>query len=91
RDDINVVQIAPGESRKEIHCEEPCNIDRDESIELAKAVKRNKRIFNASTQGRSIENFRLACHEAAVRCQLGRRAIRFNPKTEAFKKEKPAG
>lgn len=76
RDDIDAVLIATGDrwhapasiraakAGKDIYCEKPCTMTIDESRELEEAVTANKRIFQAGTQRRNVDNFRLACQLA---------------------------
>lgn len=76
RDDIDAVLIATGDrwhapasiraarAGKDIYCEKPCSMTIDESRELEEAVTANQRIFQAGTQRRNVDNFRLACQLA---------------------------
>jgi len=76
RADIDAVLIATGDrwhapasiraarAGKDIFCEKPCTMSIDESRELEEAVTRNQRIFQAGTQRRNVDNFRLACNLA---------------------------
>ena len=73
RDDIDTVLIATGDrwhapasiraarAGKDIYCEKPCSMTIDESRELEEAVTANDRVFQAGTQRRNVDNFRLAC------------------------------
>ncbi len=76
RDDIDAVLIATSDrwhapasiraarAGKDIFCEKPCSMSIDESRELAEAVAQNQRVFQAGTQRRNVDNFRLACQLA---------------------------
>jgi len=76
RDDIDAVIIATSDrwhapasiraanAGKDIYCEKPCSMSIDESRELEEAVTANGRIFQAGTQRRNVDNFRLACQLA---------------------------
>ncbi|MFU8894586.1 MAG: Gfo/Idh/MocA family protein [Luteolibacter sp.] len=76
RKDIDAVLIATSDrwhapatiraarAGKDIYCEKPCSMSIDESRELEEAVTKNGRIFQAGTQRRNVENFRLACQLA---------------------------
>lgn len=75
-DDIDVVQITTGDrwhalgtilaaqAGKDIYCEKPCSMTVKESQELADAVNRYGRVFQAGTQRRNVENFQYAAHLA---------------------------
>ena len=72
RDDIDVVQITTGDrwhalgtilaaqAGKDVYCEKPCSMTVRESQELADAVNRYGRVFQAGTQRRNVENFQYA-------------------------------
>jgi predicted dehydrogenase len=83
RDDIDAVLIATGDhwhalgiilaakAGKDIYCEKPCSMTIRESQELADAVNRYGRVFQAGTQRRSVDNFRFAA-ELARSGKLGK-------------------
>jgi predicted dehydrogenase len=83
RDDIDAVLIATGDhwhalgiilaakAGKDIYCEKPCSMTVRESQELADAVNRYGRVFQAGTQRRSVDNFRFAA-ELARSGRLGK-------------------
>jgi len=72
RDDIDAVLIATGDhwhalatilackAGKDVYCEKPCSMTVRETQELADAVKRHGRVFQAGTQRRNVDNFRFA-------------------------------
>ncbi len=72
RDDIDAVLIATGDhwhalgiilaskAGKDVYCEKPCSMTIRESQELADAVNRYGRVFQAGTQRRNVDNFRFA-------------------------------
>jgi predicted dehydrogenase len=72
RDDIDGVLIATGDrwhalasilaarAGKDIYCEKPCSMTVKESQELADAVNRHGRVFQAGTQRRNVDNFQFA-------------------------------
>ena len=76
RDDIDIVQITTGDrwhtlgtilaakAGKDIYCEKPCSMNIKESQELADAVNKYKRVFQAGTQRRNVNNFQFAAHLA---------------------------
>lgn len=76
RDDIDAVLITTGDrwhtlgtilaarAGKDIYCEKPCSMTVQESQELADAVTRYSRVFQAGTQRRNVENFQFAAHLA---------------------------
>ncbi len=76
RDDIDAVLIATGDrwhavasilaakAGKDIYCEKPCSITLRESQELADAINRYGRVFQAGTQRRNVDNFKFAAHLA---------------------------
>lgn len=73
RDDIDAVLIATGDrwhapasiraarAGKDVFCEKPCSMTIAESAELEAAFTTHNRIFQAGTQRRNVDNFRLAC------------------------------
>lgn len=83
RADIDAVLIATGDrwhavatimaakAGKDIYCEKPCSMTLRESQELADAVNRYGRVFQAGTQRRNVDNFRVAA-ELARSGRLGR-------------------
>lgn len=83
RDDIDAVLIATGDhwhalgiilaakAGKDIYCEKPCSMTIRESQELADAVNRYGRVFQAGTQRRNVDNFRFAA-ELARSGKLGK-------------------
>jgi len=83
RDDIDAVLIATGDhwhalgiilaakAGKDIYCEKPCSMTIRESQELADAVNRYGRVFQAGTQRRNVDNFRFAA-ELARSGRLGK-------------------
>ena len=83
RPDIDAVLIATGDrwhslasilaakAGKDIYCEKPCSMTIRESQELADAINRYGRVFQAGTQRRNVDNFRLAA-ELARSGRLGR-------------------
>jgi predicted dehydrogenase len=83
RPDIDAVLIATGDrwhalasilaakAGKDIYCEKPCSMTIRESQELADAINRYGRIFQAGTQRRNVDNFRVAA-ELARSGRLGR-------------------
>ena len=83
RDDIDAVLIATGDhwhalgiilaskAGKDVYCEKPCSMTIRESQELAEAVNRYGRVFQAGTQRRNVDNFRFAA-ELARSGKLGK-------------------
>ncbi len=83
RPDIDAVLIATGDrwhalasilaakAGKDIYCEKPCSMTIRESQELADAINRYGRVFQAGTQRRNVDNFRVAA-ELARSGRLGR-------------------
>ncbi len=83
RSDIDAVLIATGDhwhalgiilaskAGKDIYCEKPCSMTIRESQELADAVNRYGRVFQAGTQRRNVDNFRFAA-ELARSGKLGK-------------------
>jgi predicted dehydrogenase len=83
RPDIDAVLIATGDrwhalasilaakAGKDIFCEKPCSMTIRESQELADAINRYGRVFQAGTQRRNVDNFRVAA-ELARSGRLGR-------------------
>ncbi|MGB0371790.1 MAG: Gfo/Idh/MocA family protein [Opitutales bacterium] len=83
RDDIDAVLIATGDrwhttasiyaarAGKDIYCEKPCSMNVQESRELDEEILKHKRIFQAGTQRRSVQNFALAA-ELAQSGKLGK-------------------
>ena len=83
RPDIDAVLIATGDhwhalatilsvkAGKDVYCEKPCSMTIRESQELADAVNRYGRVFQAGTQRRNVDNFRFAA-ELARSGRLGR-------------------
>jgi predicted dehydrogenase len=83
RPDIDAVIIATGDrwhalasilaakAGKDIFCEKPCSMTIRESQELADAINRYGRVFQAGTQRRNVDNFRVAA-ELARSGRLGR-------------------
>lgn len=76
RPDIDAVLICTGDNwhalasilaakaGKDIYCEKPCSMTIRETQELADAIRRYDRVFQAGTQRRNVDNFRLACQLA---------------------------
>ncbi|OVE75861.1 hypothetical protein BVX97_03380 [bacterium E08(2017)] len=72
RKDIDAVIIATGDrwhttasiyaarAGKDIYCEKPCSMNMQECRELDEEVLKNKTVFQAGTQRRSVSNFKLA-------------------------------
>lgn len=72
RADIDAVLIATGDrwhavasilaakAGKDIYCEKPCSMTIRESQELADAINRYGRVFQAGTQRRNVDNFKFA-------------------------------
>ena len=83
REDIDAVLIATGDhwhalgiilaakAGKDVYCEKPCSMTIRESQELADAVNRYGRVFQAGTQRRNVDNFRFAA-ELARSGKLGK-------------------
>lgn len=83
REDIDAVLIATGDhwhalgiilaakAGKDVYCEKPCSMTIRESQELADAVNRYGRVFQAGTQRRNVDNFRFAA-ELARNGKLGK-------------------
>ena len=83
RDDIDAVLIATGDRwhtmasiiaaryGKGVYCEKPLSLTIEESLALARAVKRYGIIYQAGTQRRNIGNFQLAA-EIAQSGKLGK-------------------
>ncbi|MCX6868007.1 MAG: Gfo/Idh/MocA family oxidoreductase [Verrucomicrobia bacterium] len=83
RADIDAVLIATGDhwhalgiilaakAGKDVYCEKPCSMPIRESQELADAVNRYGRVFQAGTQRRNVDNFRFAA-ELARSGRLGK-------------------
>ena len=83
RSDIDAVLIATGDhwhalgiilaskAGKDVYCEKPCSMTIRESQELAEAVNRYGRVFQAGTQRRNVDNFRFAA-ELARSGKLGK-------------------
>jgi len=75
-DSIDVVQITTGDrwhalgtmlaakAGKDVYAEKPCSMTIRESQELADTVNRYRRVFQAGTQRRNVENFQFAVHLA---------------------------
>jgi len=53
--------IAALESGKDVYCEKPLTHNVHESVEVMKAVKRNKRVLQTGSMQRSSREFRIAC------------------------------
>lgn len=66
-----VASILAAKAGKDIYCEKPCSMTLHETQELADAIKRYGRVFQAGTQRRNVDNFRFAC-ELARSGRLGR-------------------
>jgi predicted dehydrogenase len=66
-----LASIRAAKAGKDIYCEKPCSMTIRETQELADTVNRYQRIFQAGTQRRNVENFRLAC-ELAQAGKLGK-------------------
>lgn len=76
REDIDVVLIATSDrwhtlatiyaarAGKDIYCEKPCSMTVQETQQLADAVNRHGRVFQAGTQRRNVDNFQFAAHLA---------------------------
>lgn len=72
RDDIDAVQITTGDrwhalgiilasrAGKDVYAEKPCSMTIHETQELADAVTEHKRVFQAGTQRRNVDQFRFA-------------------------------
>jgi len=72
REDIDAVLIATGDrwhatasilaarAGKDIYCEKPCSMTIDESRELDEEILKHARIYQAGTQRRNVDNFRVA-------------------------------
>ncbi len=83
REDIDAVQITTGDNwhalgtilackaGKDVYAEKPCSMTIHETQELADAVTRHGRVFQAGTQRRNVENFRFAA-ELARSGKLGK-------------------
>ena len=83
RPDIDAVVIATGDrwhallsilaakAGKDIYCEKPCSMTVRESQELADAINRYGRVFQAGTQRRNVDNFRFAA-QLALSGRLGK-------------------
>lgn len=83
RPDVDAVLIATGDhwhalatilsvkAGKDVYCEKPCSMTIRESQELADAVNRYGRVFQAGTQRRNVDNFRFAA-ELARSGRLGK-------------------
>jgi len=83
RTDIDAVLIATGDrwhallsilaakAGKDIYCEKPCSMTVRESQELADAINRYGRVFQAGTQRRNVDNFQFAA-KLAHSGKLGR-------------------
>jgi predicted dehydrogenase len=83
RSDIDAVLIATGDrwhallsilaakAGKDIYCEKPCSMTVRESQELADAINRYERVFQAGTQRRNVDNFQFAA-KLAHSGKLGR-------------------
>jgi predicted dehydrogenase len=83
REDIDAVFIATGDrwhapasilaaqAGKDIYCEKPCSMTVRESQELADAINRYGRVFQAGTQRRNVDNFMFAA-DLARSGKLGR-------------------
>jgi len=83
RKDIDAVVIATGDrwhavasilaarAGKDVYCEKPCSMTVRESQELADAMNRYGRVFQAGTQRRNVDNFKWAANLARTG-RLGR-------------------
>ena len=83
REDIDAVLIATSDrwhavasmraakAGKDIYCEKPCSMSITEAIELEECILKHKRIFQAGTQRRNVDNFRFAT-ELARSGKLGK-------------------
>ncbi|MBM3865179.1 MAG: Gfo/Idh/MocA family oxidoreductase [Verrucomicrobia bacterium] len=83
RKDIDAVVIATGDrwhavasilaarAGKDVYCEKPCSMTVRESQELADAMNRYGRVFQAGTQRRTVDNFKWAANLARTG-RLGR-------------------
>lgn len=72
REDIDAVFIATSDrwhavasmraakAGKDIYCEKPCSMSITEAIELEECILKYKRVFQAGTQRRNVDNFRFA-------------------------------
>lgn len=73
RDDIDIVIIATPDhwhayiaiaavkSGKDVYCEKPLTYNIHEAVQLVKAVRQTKRVFQTGSQQRSSKEFRVAC------------------------------
>ncbi|MGE9271559.1 MAG: Gfo/Idh/MocA family protein [Verrucomicrobiales bacterium] len=59
-----IASILAAKSGKDIYCEKPCSMTIRETQELADAMHRYQRVFQAGTQRRNVENFQFACQLA---------------------------
>ena len=66
-----VASILAAKAGKDIYCEKPCSMTIRESQELADAVNRYGRVFQAGTQRRNVDNFQFAARLARTG-KLGR-------------------
>ena len=83
RKDIDAVLIATGDrwhapasilaarAGKDVYSEKPCSMTIDESRELDEEILKHKRVYQAGTQRRNVENFRFAA-ELAISGKLGK-------------------
>lgn len=91
RSDIDAVLIATGpnwhctaaiytaKAGKDMYCEKPCTKNIAQSLELAQAMRRSGRVFQAGTQRRNLPHFAFAC-ELARTGKLGKlKAVHAHP------------
>ncbi len=91
RSDIDAVLIATGpnwhataaiytaKAGKDMYCEKPCTKNIAQSLELAQAMRRTGRVFQAGTQRRNLPHFAFAC-ELARTGKLGKlKAVHAHP------------
>lgn len=66
-----VASMRAAKAGKDIYCEKPCSMSITEAIELEQSILQHKRIFQAGTQRRNVDNFRFAI-ELARSGRLGK-------------------
>ncbi|MEN9635951.1 MAG: hypothetical protein RL077_4355 [Verrucomicrobiota bacterium] len=87
------IAIAAVKAGKDVYCEKPLTHNIHEAVELVKAVRKAKRVFQTGSQQRSSKEFRIACElvrngvigrVGTINVSFGDPAKPFNEPTEAL-------